>query len=207
MKAHNITKEVIAEAMSYQQYRALVQERLEQNQSTGNDHSEAMVGYTILNERRMARLDKTVKLLPETITTLKQIDMPMTWMVITEGWCGDAAQIVPIIARMAAENTNIELKFILRDEHLEIMDQFLTNNGRSIPKLILLNKESLEVLGDWGPRPAATQQLFLDAKNSPDYDAAEVKKEIQLWYTRDKAVSTQKELSALLTTVLQQELV
>lgn len=189
-----ITPEVIANAMTYETYRSLVQDKIANNQSTGNDHSEAMVGYTKMNEQRMRRLDKTVKILPETVEQLATITTPQIWLVLTEGWCGDAAQSLPVMAKMAAENPNIELKFLLRDENLPIMDEFLTNGGRSIPKLIFLEKETLAVVGSWGPRPAELQEIFLEAKKSPDFNYPEIQKVIQKWYNKDKGVATQKEI-------------
>jgi hypothetical protein len=193
-----ISNEIIAQSMDYEQYRAFITERLEKNQSTGIEHSEATVGYTELNDKRMKRLDKTVKLTSETLARLQNIETPLIWLVLTEGWCGDAAQTVPIIAKMAAESSNIELRLILRDENLEVMDEFLTNGGRSIPKLIVLNKATQEVLADWGPRPVKAQELFWNAKNSPNFDYPEVQKALQLWYAKDKTLSTQKELIELI---------
>lgn len=193
-----ITAKDIANAMDYETYRSFIQKRLENNQSTGTNHSESMVGYTTLNERRMKRLDKKTKLQPETLDVLQNINRPQVWLVLTEGWCGDAAQSVPVMAKMASEAPNVELKLILRDENLEIMDEFLTNGGRSIPKLILLDKETLDVLGSWGPRPVAAQDLFLAAKQSPDFNYPDLQKQLQLWYTKDKGISTQQELIELI---------
>lgn len=192
-----VTDKTIAQSMDYEQYRAFITERLENNQSTGTNHSESMVGYTDLNDKRMKRLDKTVKLTDETLATLADLKTPLIWLVLTEGWCGDAAQTVPIMAKMAAETPNIDLRLILRDENLEIMDEFLTNGGRSIPKLIVLNKATLEILGSWGPRPVAAQELFWKAKNSPDFNYPDVQKALQLWYAKDKTLSTQQELMEL----------
>ena len=189
-----ITPEVIANAMTYETYRTLVQNKIANNQSTGDDHSEAMVGYTKMNEQRMRRLDKKVKILPETSEQLATITTPQIWLVLTEGWCGDAAQSVPVMVKMAAENPNIELKFLLRDENLPIMDEFLTNGGRSIPKLIILEKETLAVAGSWGPRPDLLQEIFLEAKKSPDFNYPEIQKVIQIWYNKNKGVATQEEI-------------
>ncbi len=196
-----ITPQTIASAMDYDVYREFIRERLTNNQSTGNNHSESMVNYTTLNERRMKRLDKTMKLTADTIATVEQIKRPQIWLVLTEGWCGDAAQTVPIMVKMASQSPNVELKFILRDENLDIMDEFLTKGGRSIPKLIVLDKETLDVLGDWGPRPAEAQDLFWEAKKSPDFVYAEVQKDLQIWYTKDKGKSTQRELVELLNNI------
>jgi hypothetical protein len=193
-----ITDRTIAQSMDYEQYRAFIAERLENNQSTGTNHSESMVGYTDLNDKRMKRLDKTVTLTDETLTTLANLKTPLIWLVLTEGWCGDAAQTVPIMAKIAAQTPNIDLRLILRDENLDIMDEFLTNGGRSIPKLIVLNTVTLEVLGSWGPRPVAAQELFWQAKNSPDFNYPDVQKALQLWYAKDKTLSTQRELMELI---------
>ena len=193
-----ITRETIAEAMTYEGYRGLIQERLANNQSTGTNHSEAMVGYTTLNEKRMKRLDKTTTLTDATMTALENIKQHQIWLVLTEGWCGDAAHTVPLMAKMAAATDKVTLRLILRDTHLPIMDAFLTNGGRSIPKLIVLDAATLEVLGSWGPRPAAAQQLFLEAKAKPDFNYPQLQKDLQLWYTRDKSVSAQQELVALI---------
>ena len=193
-----ITRETIAEAMTYEGYRGLIQERLANSQSTGTNHSEAMVGYTTLNEKRMKRLDKTTTLTDATMTVLENIKQHQIWLVLTEGWCGDAAQTVPLMAKMAAATDKVTLRLILRDTHLPIMDAFLTNGGRSIPKLIVLDAATLEVLGSWGPRPAAAQQLFLEAKAKPDFNYPQLQKDLQLWYTKDKSVSAQQELVALI---------
>ena len=198
MKNEVITRETIAEAMSYEAYRSFIQERLANNQSTGTNHSEAMVGYTTLNDKRMKRLDKTTKLDADTTTALENIKQHQIWLVLTEGWCGDAAQTVPLMAKMSAATDKVTLRLILRDTHLNIMDAFLTNGGRSIPKLIVLDEATLEVLGSWGPRPKAAQQLFLEAKAKPDFNYPQLQKDLQLWYTKDKSVSTQKELVELI---------
>jgi hypothetical protein len=187
--------------MDYEQYRTFISERLENNQSTGTNHSEGIVGYTSLNEKRMKRLDKTTKLTEETTAAVSKIDKPVTWLVITEGWCGDAAQSIPVIAKMAAQNPNVDLKLILRDEHLEIMDAFLTNGGRAIPKIVALDTETLDVLGSWGPRPVEAHEMFWKAKNSPDFNYPEIQKELQLWYAKDKTLNTQKELVDLIEMV------
>ena len=75
----------------------------------------------------MSRLDKKIQLSQETLLTLKKIDKPITWLVLSEGWCGDAAQTLPVINKIANESDLISLKIIFRDEHDELMNYFLTN--------------------------------------------------------------------------------
>ena len=76
------------------------------------------------------------------------------------------------------------------------MDHFLTDGGRSIPKLILLDANTLQVLGDWGPRPAVAQRLSMDYKYKPtpkeDYETHH--QELHTWYARNKTLDTQLEL-------------
>lgn len=197
-----INRAVIESAMTYEAYRKLTGELLAANKTTGNNHSEAMLHYTRMNAMRMERLDKKTKLTEATINKLAAIDRSQIWLTITEAWCGDAAQIVPVLDKMANENENIELKLILRDEHLDIMDAFLTDGARSIPKVIILNAETLEVLGDWGPRPAELQAKLIPEikamKQMTDKAArkeryAKLSTETQKWYNKDKTARIQEE--------------
>ena len=137
----------------------------------------------------MKRLDKTIQLTEETIAKIKDVKEPQTWLVLTEGWCGDAAQNIPVIHKIAAENPNINFKLVLRDENLELMDAFLTNGGRSIPKLIVLNEEK-EVINTWGPRPTTATQMVADYKAKNGSLDAEFKENLQVWYNKNKGENT-----------------
>ena len=121
-------------AISYSAYRSLVNNLLIKGKSTGPEQSEDLTNYSLLNDRRMKRLDKTIKISEETIQEFQKVKQPQTWLVLTEGWCGDAAQNLPILNKIASDTANIDLKIVLRDENLDLMDLFLTNGGRSIPK-------------------------------------------------------------------------
>jgi hypothetical protein len=129
-------------AISYSEYRTLVHDLLTDGKSTGPVQSEALTNYSLLNDRRMKRLDKTIKISNQTKAVFKSITEKQTWLVLSEGWCGDAAQNLPVIHKLATENKNITLKIILRDEYLAVMDLFLTNGGRSIPKVIVLDAQN-----------------------------------------------------------------
>jgi Thioredoxin len=171
----------------------------------GTYTGEQMLNYTKHNVDIMARLDETAKLRPETISQLMGINKPFTWLVLTEGWCGDAAQIVPMLEKMAAQNPHITHQILLRDENLEIMDAFLTDEGRSIPKLIVLD-ENGNVLGSWGPRPSALHQIVMQQKvkllSLPKEEKKAyfniVKTEVQQWYNNDETASIQREVLAIL---------
>ena len=146
----------------------------------------------------MTRLDKTIQLSHETLLALKKNDKPITWLVLTEGWCGDAAQALPVINKIANESDLITLKIIFRDEHEELMGHFLTNQGKSIPKLIVLNSEN-NVLNTWGPRPNIATKMVQDYKNAHGQLDAAFKQELQVWYNKDKGVNIQENMVGLLT--------
>lgn len=185
-------------AITYPQYRDLIDKLLAKGKTTGENHAPDYIKYTQLNVTRMERLDKTVALNDDLLLTLKELKRKQTWLVITEAWCGDAAQNLPILNLMALQNPNIEFKLVLRDENLELMDQYLTNGGRSIPKLIILDTETHKELAIWGPRPAGAQALLAEHKANPTESHADFAKKVQLWYAQDKNLSTQHELLALL---------
>ncbi|EMR04222.1 thioredoxin family protein [Cesiribacter andamanensis] len=148
-----ITPDLLRQAMSYPQYMDLLESEMAQGRTTGTDQSPWLVDYARLNLQRMRRLNKTTVLIDEFRQALDRLEKPQLWVVITEGWCGDAAQIVPVMAKVAEYSSKIGLKLLLRDEHPAVMDAYLTNGTRSIPKLIALEPQHLGELGSWGPRP------------------------------------------------------
>jgi Thioredoxin len=183
---------------SYAEYRQHVTALLEQGLSTGNTQSEALTHYSTLNEARMNRLDKTVQLTDEATARLKALTKEHILLVITEGWCGDAAQIVPVINKMAQVNDKLNLRLVLRDENDALMDEYLTNGARSIPKLVLVEKDTLTARGSWGPRPHGGAALIADYKARLGVVNDEAKTELQKWYLHDKGQSTVEEITLLL---------
>jgi hypothetical protein len=149
----------------------------------------------------MKRLDKTIHLNSEIKAALQAMKTPQTWLVISEAWCGDAAQNVPILQKMADLNENIELKIILRDENLEVMDLYLTNGGRSIPKLIALENNTLDELFTWGPRPASIQQVMNELKAANITEISTLVEKIQIAYNNDKSLSIQEEMLSILNSL------
>ncbi len=190
----SIIEQSLTRSYSYQEYRNVVLALLQEGKSTGNEQSEDLTHYSELNEVRMNRLDKTMVVSEENVKQLQKIDSEMIWLVISEGWCGDAAQVLPIINKMAEQSEKIDLKIVFRDENEELMNLFLTNGTKSIPKLIVLDKNSLEVLGDFGPRPTGAKQLILDYKAMHGVVDETAKTELQKWYLHDKGLSTQGEI-------------
>ena len=177
-------------ALSYEGYRAFVSALLTNGKATGIEQSEALTNYSLLNNKRMKRLDKTIKLSEETLQEFQKISEPKTWLVLTEGWCGDAAQSLPVLNKIAKSTDKIDLKVILRDENLPLMDLFLTNGGRSIPKLIALDKDN-NVIDSWGPRPTIASKMVADYKEKNSALDPQFKQDLQLWYNKDKGENVQ----------------
>lgn len=192
------TPEIVENALSYKAYRTLIDELLEDGKVTGDKQSEALAEYTKMNVHRMNRLDKRTELNDSLKQKLEALDTEMIWLVLTEGWCGDAAQNVPVINKIAEESPNIELGFLLRHQYEAIMDQYETNGARSIPKLIALDAENLKELGTWGPRPAEAQRLVYEEwiDNLPRKEWAE---KLHKWYAENGTQDIQEEFEELIT--------
>lgn len=192
-----LIQEGLSKAIAYGDYRKKVSELAKAGQSTGSEQTEALANYTLLNDRRMKRFDKTVKVDEDAVTQIKTVAEPLTFLVLTESWCGDAAPTLPVMNKIAERNDHINFKVLLRDENTELMNRFLTNGAKSIPKLILLDADN-EVQGTWGPRPKAAAQLVNDHKEKYGELLPEIKEEIQYWYNIDKGRTTLKEIVELL---------
>ena len=188
----------LEKAISYQEYRDLVKNLVSEGKSTGPNQSEALLNYSTLNDRRMKRLDKTIKLSEEVIAKAQNLKEPQTWLLLTESWCGDAAQTMPVINKIANENKNINFKVLLRDENLELMDEFLTNGTRSIPKLIALDTAN-QVLNSWGPRPSLATKMVTNHKARHGSLYAQFKQDLQVWYNKDKGKSVQDDFIEFLS--------
>ena len=190
----NTIKQALENSFSFADYRKKVTSLIAEGKSTGHTQSEDLLKYSELNETRMNRLQKTIEVTPETKSKLQNLDKKYIWLVLSEGWCGDAAQIVPVIHKMAEATDKVELKIALRDDNDALMQHFLTNGGKAIPKLIVLDAETLDVVLDWGPRPHGAKQLILDYKATHGVVDEPAKIELQKWYLHDKGISIQNEI-------------
>lgn len=188
----------IEKAMPYARYRELLDLLADNASTTGDTNNEALINYTKLNRSRVKRLEKTLELPPAVIKKIKSFQGKQLWLVISESWCGDAAQSLPVMEKITNLNPKIELKVILRDEYPELMDLFLTNGTRSIPKLIQFDVEAQRVIGEWGPRPSIATKMAEDYKKRHGRLSQEFKRELQQWYNQDKAENIISDLVSLL---------
>jgi thiol-disulfide isomerase/thioredoxin len=197
MELNKIIKNSLGNSMSYQQYRAFVEAHAVNGTNSGVEVTDDLVEYTKLNNQRMKRLDRTMELLPETEAFLKDFKRDVHFLVITESWCGDGAQTMPMIHKVA-QTARIDLKIVLRDENLELMDHFLTNGARSIAKLLLVDNITNLPIKTWGPRPSTATQIVAKEKATKGKLSPDFKKELQNWYNKDKGKDTEKDLVAML---------
>lgn len=189
-----IIQNAILNSLSYAEYRKLASDLVAQGKPTGHDLSEALAHYAELNETRMNRLEKTITLTDAVIQTLQNSSKNAIWLVLAESWCGDAAQILPVLNKMSEASNSIQLNIVLRDDHDALMQLFLTNGAKSIPKLIILDAQTLNVLADWGPRPLGAKQLIEEYKATHGVVDETGKIELQKWYLHDKGISIQQEI-------------
>ena len=179
----------------YQQFINFVQELVAQGKTSGPQQTEELANFTSLNLKRMERIFKTTQIHSELKEKISLLAEPQQWMVITEAWCGDSAQILPALAKIADVSAEkINLIVVLRDENLHLMEKYHTNGSHAIPKLVAFDAEGKEIF-NWGPRPAKAQEITLDWKKDPrgrtweDYET-----ELHTWYAKDKTNAIQQEI-------------
>ena len=192
----HLIKNSSSKAMDYPQYNLLFRQLVEEGRTTG-EQTDEKIEYTKLNFSRTKRLDKTAQIQEENIPHFKNISQKQTWLVISEPWCGDAAQTLPYLNRIAQLSENIDLKIVLRDENPELMNAFLTNGSQSIPIVIMLN-ESMDVIQTFGPRSKAATKLVTDYKTQHGIIDDAFKELLQVWYNNDKGISMVNDILEML---------
>jgi hypothetical protein len=188
--------EIPKKRYSYTDYKVLLESLLSEGKVTGDQQSESLLEYTKLNMHRLHRWEKTFSPNAVLAKRIAMIDKPMNWVIITEGWCGDAAQQVPVIEKLASLNPAITTHYVLRDDNPDFMNLFLTNGGKSIPVWICAD-ENWEFQWKWGPRPNEAAQLLKQLKES-GIDDSLIKQELHGWYAKNKQVALQSEIEQLL---------
>jgi thioredoxin-like negative regulator of GroEL len=177
--------------ISYSQYKQQMAEDLALNTD------DKIKQYINVNQHRMQRVEKTFDLSEGLAEQVKNLKQKISWLILTEHWCGDAAQTLPVLNKIAElSQGRIEIKILYRDQHPELMNRFLTNGTRSIPVVIQLNG-NLNQTGFWGPRPIVAQQLVKQLKSDPD-TAADYANSLHLWYAKNKQQAIETEVLQLL---------
>lgn len=185
---------------NYNQYMNWLKGLVAQGKTSGKKQTDALISFTALNLKRMERLNKTLEIENRVLDNLVSMGGKQIWYVITEEWCGDCAQNLPVIGKTAERSNGlIDLRIIQRDENPNWIEKYHTNGAKSVPKLIAFNLSERE-LYTWGARPQAAQKLFNDWKQNPNgktWDDFEI--ELHTWYARDKSKTIQNELCEILS--------
>lgn len=144
-----------------------------------------------VNKHELTRVYEKLELHSEDIEFFKtKLSSQWKGIVLTADWCGDAALCVPIIQRIAEIN-NVELHYLIRDENLELMDQYLTNGtSRAIPIFIFIDDSGNEKMV-WGPRSREVQEMVMDGRAKlPPADAPDFQEKQLQFYTEFKEMTT-----------------
>ncbi len=196
MKA--IIESGIKNSMSYRVYRALIDELAQRNSATGHNPSGVQIEFTMLNSRRMKRWDKTLKVSATARKKISQFDTKITWLVIAESWCGDAAHILPVLNKIAELNNNITLRIVLRDDNPLLMNSFLTYGNKAIPKLIMIEESTKDVLTTYGPRPSEAAEYVNRFKVMNGTLTESFKEDLQHWYNDNKGKNIFDDITEIL---------
>lgn len=181
----------LQKGISYDKYKQQMAEDLVNNADTN------IKEYIHLNQHRMSRVEKTYTVSEALAQQVKTVTHKIYWLVLTEHWCGDAAQTLPAFQKVAELSKGvIEMKLVYRDQNPELMDAYLTGESRSIPKLIQLDAH-YNVTGVWGPRPTEAQNLVKALKANPAM-AATSSTELHKWYAQNKQQALESEITQLI---------
>lgn len=178
--------------MNFEDYVRLFETILSDEYPQAPYNKPAYINYVKLNQSRMARWTKTMNLSDDLVDALNDLEEPHHWIIITEPWCGDAAHSVPFLVAIAEKSPKITYEIQLRDSEPFLITDYLTNGGKSIPKLIARDLSGNDLF-TWGPRPSASQDIFNKMKSEGAiYD--EITLKLQAWYNADKGKAIQREL-------------
>lgn len=193
--------EPVQNALDYDSYvQTTHQYLISHNQFELDDKEKILYEYKKLNAFRSQRINRTLRIDEELKQLINGIHSTQSWFVITEDWCGDSAQNLPYIVEMSKLNSNINLGILQRDANLDIMDKYLTNGKRSIPKLIAFNENGTELF-QWGPKPNEAESL-IERWKSEGMEKSEYTEKLHLWYTKNKGINLQIEFKEILKKIL-----
>lgn len=148
--------------------------------------------YSRYNWDRMARVEKVYSLSDDLRQTLGRMPGRLTWLVITENWCADAAYSLPVVRAAAEAHGDSDLRFLLRDANLDVMERYLTAGARAIPIVVVFSEEGEELLR-WGAKPRDLadhrKQLMSEGADGRAVSAATI-----AWYEDNGWLEVEREL-------------
>lgn len=179
--------------MKWNEYLELFDSIIEGKIKDAPYNNDSFIEYVKLNRSRQNRWLKNGELNEYLVQHVESLKSPQKWIVITEPWCGDASHILPFLYQLSEKNPAIEFKIELRDNGKNLIDQYLTDGGKSIPILVVKNEDNSDIFV-WGPRPKEAQAIHLNNKKDTTKTIEEKKLELQAWYNKNRGKDLQKEL-------------
>jgi hypothetical protein len=161
--------------------------------------------YVPINLRRMDRWEKRSHAIQRSDDRTLANGSAFRILVLTEAWCGDAAHVLPVAEKVIRSWDGLDVRYLFRDQHPELMQAFLTSGSRSIPKYILFRKEDGQVIETWGPRPSVLQAWTMNERSKVNFDPDAISVYQQSWYNSDKGNLIIEELDGWLEKSLSAE--
>jgi len=144
-----------------------------------------------------AHFRSRAKAAPEYVDRVAATGRRWHLLAVSEDWCGDSMNILPWVDALADGSASLDLRIIERDQHLDLMDQHLTNGrSRAIPIVILLDDLFVERAW-WGPRPLAVEKWF-ETPEAQALSKDERYKELRVRYSRDRGRAILDEITAMI---------
>ncbi len=197
MNQSDLLTEALKTSLDYKEYKVQAERELHSfDLFTADKTAIKRNNARLINLARMSRIEKQFQPENESIEALNKIHQKLFWIVISENWCGDSAQSLPIIAKLVSLNSMIEFKIVLRDKNPELMNNYLTNGKRSIPKLIIFD-EDFQELTTWGPRPE-TAHMLMGKMLEEQLEKSERLKKLHLWYAKNSGKEIENEIIFLM---------
>lgn len=188
--------ERLNKGLTYAEYLAAWRDKLKTSTTGLDKDARKRIHYVRYNIERHDRVAGAYRPSDALVQSAAAIDRPQLWMVLAEEWCGDAAFAMPIIAAAAGNSDHVELRILRRDDNLDLMDRYLTNGSRSIPKLVAFDMNG-EELFQWGPRPATLQALREDLV-AKGMEPGAIVQALVAWYEAGNWSEIDAELAALI---------
>ncbi len=195
-------KEIMTTArrgLTYDRYLELMAARADRDPAGLTAEEREKITFTGLNLHRARRIARTWRPSAGLTAAMNALPGPQLWLTLTEPWCGDSAQCLPLFAVLAETRSDIDFRLLLRDDNPQVMDRYLTGGKRGIPVVVALDETGGELFR-WGPRPAAAQAVFDQAKNE-GLAKPDILERLHLFYGRDRGRALDVELTALLNGV------
>ena len=150
----------------------------------------AYLGMVVKNADLWHGVYRTAAVAPEAVERLRAASGQFRLLILSEDWCGDCVSVVPVLARLV-EQAGMDLRVLARDAHDDLMSGHLSSGTRSIPVVMVLDRDCREH-GWWGPRPAALQRWYRN--EGLLLPGPERSRRKRAWYARDRGRTTVAEV-------------